>query len=55
MTEPKRPRLIAAIPIDPPRKPTRPRKLKQQKQIQAWRRHAEKPAETGDKKGSTET
>ena len=44
MTEPKRPRLIAGVPIDPPRKPSRTRKLKQHRQAQAWRRHAEKSA-----------
>ena len=45
----KRPRLVAAVPVDPPRKPTRTRKLKQHKEIQAWQRHAEKSAETGDR------
>ena len=50
MTEPDRPRLIAATPIETPRKPARTRKLKQHKEIQAWRRHAEKSDEKGNMK-----
>ena len=40
----RRPRLVAAVPIDPPRKPTKTRKLKQHREIQAWRRAAETSA-----------
>lgn len=45
MTAPKRPRLIAAIPIAATRKPTKAAKLSQRRKIDAWRRKAQRKDE----------